>query len=63
MNPANLDPDMLASRSESKVFSINRVFNFVYGWMTMGLLISGLAAWGIAQAVISHSHQQSLPYA
>ncbi len=53
MNPANLDPDMLASRSESKVFSINRVFNFVYGWMTMGLLISGLAAWGIAQAVIT----------
>lgn len=45
-----LDPALLATRSESRAVSVNSVFNFVYGWMTMGLVISGAIAWWVAQA-------------
>lgn len=45
-----LDPDLLATRNESRAVSVNSVFNFVYGWMTVGLVISGLVAWWVAQA-------------
>lgn len=37
-------PDALAERA----VSINRVYNFVYGWMALALAISGGLAWTIA---------------
>ena len=46
-----LDPDLLATRSESRAAGLNRVYNFVYGWMTVGLALSGLVAWLVAGAV------------
>lgn len=52
-----MDPDALTARSEAREMSLNRVFNFVYGWMTLGLVISGFAAWGVAQAILSESLQ------
>lgn len=44
------NPDLLATRSESRAVSVNAVFNFVYGWMTVGLVISGAIAWWVSQA-------------
>lgn len=48
-----MDPDTLAMRSESRAVSVNRIFNFVYGWMAVGLAVSGVVAWFVAQAVRS----------
>ena len=48
-----LDPDALAARSESRAVSLNRVYNFVYGWMAVALAVSGLVAWMVAQSVAS----------
>lgn len=44
-------PDALADRSEGRVASINRVYNFVYGWMTLALAISGGIAWYISEVI------------
>ena len=46
-----MDPDTLAVRSEAQSVGVNRIFNFVYGWMAVGLAISGLVAWVVANAV------------
>ncbi len=48
-----LDPDLLATRSESRAAGLNRVYNFVYGWMAVGLALSGLVAWLVADAALS----------
>ena len=48
-----LDPDLLAARSESRAAGLNRVYNFVYGWMAVGLALSGLVAWLVADAALS----------
>lgn len=48
-----LDPDALTARSESRAVSLNRVYNFVYGWMAVALAVSGLVAWMVAQSVAS----------
>lgn len=47
-----MNPDALAMRSESRAVSVNRIFNFVYGWMAVGLVVSGVVAWLVAQAVM-----------
>lgn len=52
MNPM-LDPDALAARSASRSVSLNRVYNFVYGWMAAALAVSGVVAWMIANAVVA----------
>ncbi|MGN0885530.1 MAG: Bax inhibitor-1/YccA family protein [Candidatus Spyradenecus sp.] len=46
-----MDPDALAMRSEARTVSVNRIYNFVYGWMAVGLAISGVVAWVVANAV------------
>lgn len=51
------DNDSLAMRSESRAVSVNRIYNFVYGWMAAGLAVSGLVAWMVANAVASGSFQ------
>lgn len=48
-----LDPDALAARSESRAAGLNRVYNFVYGWMAVALAVSGLVAWLVARSVAS----------
>ena len=50
-----LDPDALAARSESRAAGLNRVYNFVYGWMAVALAVSGLVAWLVARSVASGS--------
>ena len=54
MNPM-LDPDALAARNASQSVSLNRVYNFVYGWMAIALAISGVVAWLVANAVRTRS--------
>lgn len=49
MNPM-LDPDALAARSASRSVGLNRVYNFVYGWMAAALAVSGVVAWMVANA-------------
>lgn len=47
------DPDTLARSSGSDFsLSLNRIYNFVYGWMATGLLISGVVAYFLAQMFI-----------
>lgn len=47
------DPDTLAHSSGSDFsLSLNRIYNFVYGWMATGLLVSGLVAYFVAQMFI-----------
>ena len=46
-----MDPDALAMRSEARSVSVNRIYNFVYGWMAVGLAISGIVAWVVANAI------------
>lgn len=41
-------PDALAERTSTRSVSVNRVYNFVYGWMSIALAISGGIAWYIA---------------
>ncbi len=53
MNRDMYNPDALASRSVERATSINRVYNFVYGWMTVALVVSGVVAWMVAQAVMT----------
>lgn len=48
-----LRPDELAARCEPRATVVNRVFNFVYGWMAVGLVISGLVAWFFSKAILS----------
>lgn len=50
-----MDPDALAMRSEARAVGVNRVYNFVYGWMAAGLAVSGLVAWMVANAVAAGS--------
>lgn len=52
-------PDTLAERSEVRSVSLNRVYNFVYGWMSIALAISGGIAWYIAEAA-THILSQEL---
>ncbi len=49
------NPETLAARcaGDARSVSLNGVFNFVYGWMTVGLVISGIVAWFVSQAVLS----------
>lgn len=44
------NPDRLAERTTS----VNRVYNFVYGWMALALAISGAVAWYVAHHLIGH---------
>lgn len=55
MHNSILDPDLLATRSESRATGVNAVFNFVYGWMAVGLAISGLVAWWVSQAILAET--------
>lgn len=50
-----MDPDALAMRSEARAVGVNRVYNFIYGWMAAGLAVSGLVAWMVANAVAAGS--------
>lgn len=54
-----MDPDALAMRSEARAVGVNRVYNFIYGWMAAGLAVSGLVAWMVANAVATGSFQLS----
>lgn len=54
-----MDPDALAMRSEARSVGVNRVYNFIYGWMAAGLAVSGLVAWMVANAVATGSFQLS----
>lgn len=56
MNPI-FDNDSVAMRGESRAVSVNRIYNFVYGWMAAGLAVSGVVAWMVANAVESGSFQ------
>lgn len=51
------DNDSVAMRNESRAVSVNRIYNFVYGWMAAGLAVSGVVAWMVANAVESGSFQ------
>lgn len=53
MNNPMLDPDALAAQSASRSVSLNRVYNFVYGWMAAALAVSGVVAWMVANAVMA----------
>ncbi len=59
MNRDMYNPDALAARSAGMATSINRVYNFVYGWMTVALVVSGLVAWMVSQAVMTGTLQLS----
>lgn len=54
-----MDPDALAMRNEARAVGVNRVYNFIYGWMAAGLAVSGLVAWMVANAVATGSFQLS----
>lgn len=54
-----MDPDALAMRSEARAVGVNRVYNFIYGWMAAGLAVSGLVAWMVANAVATGAFQLS----
>ena len=54
-----MDPDALAMRSEARAVGVNRVYNFIYGWMAAGLAVSGLVACMVANAVATGSFQLS----
>ena len=54
-----MDPDALAMRSEARAVGVNRVYNFIYGWMAAGLAVSGLVAWMVANAVATGSFRLS----
>ncbi len=56
---SRITPEMLVSRSVEHATSVNRVYNFVYGWMTVALVISGLVAWWIANGVTTGAIQLS----
>ncbi len=48
------DPDALASAHAADFStSLNRVYNFTYGWMALGLAISGIVAYFVAQAFVT----------
>ena len=50
------DPDALArAHASSFTTSLNHVYNFTYGWMAFGLLISGVVAYFVAQAFSSET--------
>lgn len=52
MNNDMFNPDMLARRTAGEAtLSLNRIYNFIYGWMGIGLFLSGLVAWWVASAV------------
>ncbi len=52
MNPM-YNPDALARGAQSRAMVVNRVYNFVYGWMAVGLAISGGIAYAISQAFLN----------
>ena len=52
---SSFDPDMLAARSESRAVGINRIYNFVYGWMSAALVISAVAAWKMMHVIAENS--------
>ncbi len=45
MNDAMYDPEAWVQGAKSKALATNKIFNFVYGWMTVGLGASGVIAW------------------
>lgn len=45
------NPDTLTSESKRMAVSLNRVYNFVYGWMALGLALSGIVAFMVAQSI------------
>ncbi len=51
MDKTMYDPEAWVTGSRSRALSMNKVFNFVYGWMTLGLLLSGAIAWLTATRV------------
>ena len=51
------DNDSVAMRGESRAVSVNRIYNFVSGWMAAGLAVSGVVAWMVANAVEAGSFQ------
>lgn len=51
------DNDSVAMRGESRAVSVNRIYNFVYGWMAAGLAVSGVIAWMVANSVASGAFQ------
>ena len=51
------DNDSVAMRGESRAVSVNRIYNFVYGWMAAGLAVSGVVAWMVANAVEAKTFQ------
>lgn len=53
------NPDALAERASTRATSVNRVYNFVYGWMSIALAISGGIAWYMAN-VATHLMTQNL---
>ncbi len=54
------DPDTLA-RSHASDFAkgLNRIYNFTYGWMAVGLALSGVVAYFVAQAIEAGSFAPS----
>lgn len=56
------DPEAWASTStKSFAKSVNRIYNFTYGWMAFGLILSGLVAWILGQHLQAGSIQFSKP--
>ncbi len=47
------NPDALAMGARTRAMTANRVYNFVYGWMALGLVVSGIIAQCVANAVMS----------
>lgn len=51
MDKTMYDPEAWVARSAGRAVSVNRIYNFVYGWMTVGLIVSGLTAWFAATRI------------
>lgn len=55
------NPDTFADRASSDFTkSLNRIYNFTYGWMAVGLVLSGAVAWMITRYYLTQ--KATLPF-
>ncbi len=53
------NPDALARNAHARAMTVNSVYNFVYGWMAVGLAISGVIAYAVSNAFLAGKLQLS----
>lgn len=49
------NPETISTKSRVQAVSLNRVYNFVYGWMALGLAVSGIVAYWVSQSVTAET--------